>query len=127
MFFDIVVAAHPELFDGRVLQEASLTGESGGQAAAARVATYLHDVAPSLPRMRELSNSIHRDLQTYARDFARTFPDYAPRTPVYFTVSLFSFDGATRTVGNATALLFGIDGIARFHGPDADPEGAVRP
>jgi hypothetical protein len=95
-------------------------GSSANKDRESIVAEYLRDVAPYITRMRELSASIHRDFGTYAQDFMVTFPDYAPRSAVYFTVSLFSFDGATREIEGRTALLFGIDGIARFHGKDAN-------
>lgn len=121
LFLDTVVAAHPELFTTDVLGKSALAGAPAGTDTQAIVAAYLRDVAPYIARMRVIFDSIHRDLQDYARDFTRTFPDYAAATPVYFTVSMFSFDGATRTVGDRVALLFGIDGIARYHRPDENP------
>jgi len=120
LFFDVVVAAHPQLFDSDVLIDHGLTGKSASTDAQASVAAYLRDVSPYITRMEELSESIHRNFTTYARDFTATFPEYAPKSPVYFTVSLFNFDGATRVVAGKSALLFGIDGIARYHAKDAN-------
>jgi hypothetical protein len=119
-FFDVVVAAHPQLFGSNVLNDQSLTGKSASTNAQATVAAYLRDVSPYITRMKELSESIHHNFATYAQDFTATFPKYSPKSPVYFTVSLFSFDGATRLVSGKTALLFGIDGIARYHAKDAN-------
>jgi hypothetical protein len=120
MFIDHVVAANPELFESDVLNSAAVTGSPPPPEAGSIVARYLHDVEPYIDTMRRLSATLRDSLDAYARDFTTTFPDYAPRTPVYFTVSLFSFDGATREVGDSTALLFGIDGIARFHAPGSN-------
>jgi hypothetical protein len=116
LFNDIVVAAHPELFGSDVLNKAALAGISSNEHAASIASAYLRAVVPYIPRMRSISQSIRDSFDTYASEFKATFPDFAPKSPVYFTVSLFSFDGATRSVGGKTALLFGIDGIARYHG-----------
>jgi hypothetical protein len=86
----------------------------------ARIESYLQALPPYIASMRQISATIGRDFRAYADDFTRSFPDYAPNTPVFFTVSLFQFDGGTRPVGNRTALLFGIDAIARFHGADTN-------
>jgi Predicted Zn-dependent protease (DUF2268) len=122
LFFDVVVAAHPELFGTGVLNEQGLTDKATSEKAESIVAAYLRNVSPYITRMKSLSETIQRNFGKYARSFTATFPEYAPSTPVYFTVSLFSFDGATRTVAGKTALLFGIDGIARYHGKDANPK-----
>lgn len=84
-----------------------------------RVAAYLHDVTPFIPRMRIFSNTIAKDFRQFAQQFTATFPDYVPTTPVYFTISLFEFDAGARIAGNQTAVFFGIDGIARSDGADA--------
>ena len=117
-FLDQVVGANPELFDASVLNQAGLSGKGGCADPQALVRRYLNDVQPYLARMRTLSDTASAQLPAYSRQFAATFPDFAPTQRVIFTVSLFSFDGATRTVAGNTALLFGIDGIARYHAPD---------
>ncbi len=115
-----VVAAHPELFTADVLSGTPLAGNPPPAKGDEIIARYLRDVVPYIPRMRAISRTIQNRFHEYAADFTGTFPDFAPKTPVFFTVSLFSFDGATRNVGGHTALLFGIDGIARFHAPDTN-------
>jgi len=120
MFMDIVVSAHPELFDASVLNKAALTGNSDDRHAVSIVSAYLRDVIPYIPRMKTISESIRDGFRAYASDFSATFPDFAPTSAVYFTLSLFNFDGATRNVGGKDALLFGIDGIARYHGQHED-------
>jgi len=118
-FFDTVVATHPDLFSGGVLGGESLTNRFDDPAVRRRVATYLHDVAPLIPKMRIFSNTITRDFRQFAHKFTITFPDYVPISPVYFTISLFQFDAGVRVARNHTAVFFGIDGIARSDGADA--------
>jgi len=117
-FLDTVVAAHPELFNESVLGKSAVSESVGAERAREVARAYVKEVAAFVPRMRQISESIGHDLDGYARAFLETFPDYRAATPVYFTVSLFSFDGATREVKGHTALLFGIDGIARYHRAD---------
>ena len=118
LFREIVVAANPELYESTVLNKSALAGDGRAATADAIVGAYLRDVLPHIPRMKEISRLIHDDFQNYAAEFKTRFPDFAPKSAVYFTVSLFNFDGATRGVNGKTALLFGIDGIARFHRPE---------
>ena len=71
-----------------------------------------------MPSIRTLNIRLSADLHTYGEAFASVFPDYQSKT-LYFTFSLGSFDGATRTVGGRNALLFGVDVIATIYGPTA--------
>jgi Putative zinc dependent peptidase (DUF5700) len=118
-FFNTVVASHPELFSGGVLGNASLTNRWDDPKVRQRVATYLREVAHYIPQMRSLSREIAR-FHRYAKEFEDIFPDFVPTAPVYFTVSLFTFDAGARFAGSGVALLFSIDGIAFFDGPDAN-------
>jgi hypothetical protein len=118
-FFDTVVAVHPELFSGSVLGGESLTNRSDDPAVRKRVATYLHDVVPLIPRMRILSNEIG-NFRRYVQEFEHYFPGYIPSAPVYFTVSLFTFDAGARMANGGVALFLSIDGIAHLDGNDAD-------
>ncbi len=52
--------------------------------------------------------------------FEREFGPVRTRRPVYLLVSLGEFDGATRDLPGGSALLFGADMIAQYHG-DHDP------
>ncbi len=118
LFFKLVVNKHPELYAPGIVNQVGFSGKQDDEVATKAVINYLHGVTPYIPRMRVISATIANDFQSYARDFMATFPRYAPTTEIYFTVSLFGFDGGTRRINNKTALLFGIDGIARFHQPD---------
>lgn len=118
LFFKLVVNAYPDLYGAGVIGTRALNGKQDDRDESTRVIKYLTEVEPYIPRMQNISNDISRDFQTYAKDFTVTFPKYAPVTKIYFMISMFSFDGGTRTVNNRTALLFGIDGIARYHKED---------
>jgi hypothetical protein len=47
-------------------------------------------------------------------------PDFRADQPVYFTISMGTFDGAVRDVNGSNALLFGVDVIARLYGSTAN-------
>jgi hypothetical protein len=118
LFMESVVNTHPELYAEDVINSVALTGAGANKDPGKVVTNYLHEVIPFIPRMKSISDTIQHDFESYAADFTLTFPRYAPAAPVYFMVSIFSFDGGTRNIGGKSALLFGIDGIARFHQPD---------
>jgi len=75
-----------------------------------------------LDTMRRLSDELAEDLPRYDARFRRVFPDLEYDGEVYFMVSLGGFDGGTRQVKGATALLFGVDVIASVYGKDANLE-----
>lgn len=65
-------------------------------------------------RMRELSARLTRELPGELEAFRTAFPRFRCSVPVYFVFSAGAFDGATREVSGATALMFGLDVIARL-------------
>ena len=115
-FFDTIVAAYPDLFHHGLIAGGALTDLGGVPEAQARVAKYLHDVSPFIPAMRHITITIRDGFSRYVQEFVTTFPDYAPTTPVYFTVSLFGFSGGLFLAGEDTGLYFGVDELARIHG-----------
>ena len=116
MFRKMVIQPHPELFTENIVD---LGKTQGAEEENRRIASYLRQIRPSIPAIRVLNDRLQADLQQYAKGFTAVFPDYRPSTPVYFTVSLGHFDGATRDVGGRRALLFGVDQIASLYGADA--------
>jgi hypothetical protein len=66
------------------------------------------------PAMRELSSKLAADLPGELDAFRKAFPKFQCSVPVYFLYSGGAFDGATREVSNRTALMFGLDVIARL-------------
>jgi hypothetical protein len=120
LFHKDVIDKHPELFSDSVLSAHVDPGQDPVKAFDARLARYLTEVVPYIPAMKTLSAQLNANLQEYARQFREQFPDYESRTPVYFTISLWAFDGGTREVNGKIALLFGVDSIARIHGANAN-------
>jgi hypothetical protein len=112
-FFETVVAVYPDLFHHGLIASGALTDLGGVAEAQSRVAKYLKDVQPYIPAMRRLTAEIHENFYRYVNDFSNAFPDYAPTTPVYFTVSLFGFSGGMNFSGETTGLYFGIDELSR--------------
>ena len=66
-------------------------------------------------RMGELSRKLAADLPSELDAFRKAFPKFRCTVPVYFLFSGGAFDGATRDVSGKTALLFGLDVIARLN------------
>jgi hypothetical protein len=115
-FFDTVVAAYPDLFHHGLIASGSLTDLGTVPEAQARVAKYLADLGPFIPTMRHITIALRDDFPRYVQEFSTTFADYAPTTPVYFSVSLFGHAGGLLLSGENTGLYFGIDGLAQTGG-----------
>jgi hypothetical protein len=76
---------------------------------------------PSEAVLRRLTTEISAQLPAQLQLFRSEFADFSCSTPVYFLYSVGTFDGATRGVSGRTALLFGVDVIARLHGEHLTP------
>jgi hypothetical protein len=50
--------------------------------------------------------------------FRESFPDSTAALPIYFVHSLGEMDGGTREIEGRNVLVFGADGIARYHTPE---------
>lgn len=55
-------------------------------------------------------------LPGYIAGFKKWFPDFEPTTEIYVLNSLGEMDGGTRTINGHEYLIFGIDGMVRYHG-----------
>lgn len=119
-FFNTVVAAYPDLFRHGLIASGALTDLDSVPEAQARVAKYLQDVSSFIPQMRKISATISQSVSSYVQEFATTFRDYAPTTPMYFSVSLFGFSGGLLISGANTGLYFGVDELARLYGSIAN-------
>ncbi|MBF9237001.1 hypothetical protein I2I05_06295 [Hymenobacter sp. BT683] len=120
LFKKLVADPHPEVYNRDVL---------GGPPDKAFAATLPERypaiqalVQPKMDLVLRLSQQIGQDLPRYENSFRKTFPDLKYNGRIYFMYSLGAFDGATRTVRDKEALLFGLDMIAYVYGQEADPE-----
>jgi len=85
------------------------------------IENYLQKVQPYLPAMRKLHAEVKSEVEPAEAHFLETFPDFATDVTVAYLPSFMHFDGQTTQLRNGRlAVLFGVDGIARFHGDDAD-------
>ncbi|HKG91869.1 MAG TPA: hypothetical protein VKA84_08265 [Gemmatimonadaceae bacterium] len=85
-----------------------------------RIRAFLGRVGKDVPAMRVVSERLEHDLGRFSRSFADSFPDFDFRGLVFFYPSLYVRDGGTMDYPPGVALMFGIDVIARVHGPEAD-------
>jgi len=94
----------------------------------AGIAKRLANVAPWLPEFDAVAADVRAVHARFVRDYAgrmatfrRALPDFdAAAAPVTLMPSLFGFDGHLEPDGKAVPLFFGLDGIVRFHGADAN-------
>jgi hypothetical protein len=115
-FFNTVVVAFPDLFHRGLIASGPLTDLGDIPAVRARVAKYLQDVSSLIPAMREITITIRDNFSRYIQELSTTFLDYAPVTPVYFSVSLFGYVGGLMILRENTGLYFGVDEMARIYG-----------
>lgn len=82
---------------------------------------YLQRVQPYLPQMRTLSGEVESEVVPAEARFLEAFPDFDAKVTVAYLPSFMHFDGQTTRLENGQlAVLFGVDGIVRFHGDDAN-------
>lgn len=60
-------------------------------------------------------------LPRYLASFKTAFPDFQLQDDVVVLHSLGEMDGGTRGFGGKLVLIFGIDGMVRYHAPGSDP------
>ncbi|QGZ40441.1 hypothetical protein IP92_03309 [Pseudoduganella flava] len=88
----------------------------------ARIAAAIR-VYPTLrPAYLKKAREFGTQLPRYVQEFQQRFPDYRLPGSVWFVNSLGEMDGGTRTLAGRQYLIFGADGMAKYHG-DGD-EGA---
>lgn len=83
------------------------------------IATYIKQVQPDLSAMRSLSSRIGPQTNVALERFAQAFPQFGEVSITYLP-SFYRFDGQVTKIKGEYAVLFGLDGIARYHGVDAD-------
>ena len=80
----------------------------------------------SFPDIREAylkkMNAFDSNIQINLKKFKTSFPDFTLTTPIYLVHSLGEMDGGTRTLSGDYSLIFGVDGMVRYH--DFDDETA---
>ena len=111
LFHEIVVAEDSAVF----------SGFSGGPSDAT-LGRWLRDVQPYLAATRRLDARLATELPLYRASFMRVFPDARwDNTSVYFMPWFFISDaGVGQLPDGRQILVFGVDDIARYRGPESN-------
>lgn len=76
--------------------------------------------AKDFPAIREAyikkAEQFEAELPRYTATFKAAFPDYQPIDDIYVLHSLGEMDGGTRTINGKNVLIFGVDGMVKYHG-----------
>ncbi len=67
---------------------------------------------------------IDKDLPHNVEVFMQAFPDFHPDSPVWILHSLGEMDGGTRDLDGKSVLIFGVDGMVKFHNANVHDESA---
>jgi len=67
---------------------------------------------------------IDMDLPRDTAVFLKAFPDFHPDSPVWILHSLDEMDGGTREIGGKSVLIFGVDGMVKYHSSNVHDESA---
>jgi len=121
VFKSEVVAAHPELFEAKVIGQDPTAKDANLDE---RMREYLATLPDRATGIRQVANEIRNTLGQQDATFRQAFPDMNWKGAVYFTASIDAFDGALREVrqpsgASELALLFGIDKIVKIYGSQA--------
>jgi hypothetical protein len=111
LFRQLVIDPHMRIYSKRQFEK-NISNEG--------IAAYLKRVEPDLEAMRSLSARIEEQTRAATLRFTRTFPDFKGDVLTAFLPSFYKFDGQSTLIDGEYALLFGLDGIAKFHGAEAD-------
>jgi hypothetical protein len=81
----------------------------------ARIASAIESFGPIRDAYGAKAASFAQDMAAAMPSFVAAFPDFRPDVTVYVLHSLGEMDGGTRTFGGREYLIFGVDGIVRYH------------
>ncbi len=81
----------------------------------ARIANAIESFGPMRDAYRAKAASFAQDVAAAMPAFVAAFPDFKPDVTVYVLHSLGEMDGGTRTLDGTRYLVFGVDGMVRYH------------
>jgi hypothetical protein len=82
---------------------------------------WLGKASPMIPAIRRLHRRFANDYGAYTRRFLGTFPDFdKAAAPTFLIPSLFRFDAHLEPSDGQLPLFFGMDGIVKYHGENAN-------
>lgn len=111
-------AERARAFDARIAPLSPAFYRRDDESEADRLARYARALEAFAPLRGEAGRQ-HANFETNLRDGAaalrQVFPDARLDTPVTLLFSLGAFNGRTQSLAGERVLLFGIDGLARYH------------
>jgi hypothetical protein len=85
------------------------------------IEAWLGKVSPMIPAIRRLHRRFANDYGAYTRRFVGAFPDFdKAAAPTFLIPSLFHFDAHLEPSDGQLPLFFGMDGIVKYHGENAN-------
>lgn len=88
------------------------------------IETSINEFGPTRDAYRAKIAAIDKDLPRNNEVFMRAFPDFHPDSPVWILHSLGEMDGGTREINGKSVLVFGVDGMVKFHNSNVRDESA---
>jgi hypothetical protein len=109
LFAQLIIQPHPEIYRRPDVFRTDL----------AALEVYLDGLSSYLPAIELIHQRIEEQRASIEAKFMNAFPDFKmSKARLYLMLSLFRFDGKIPH-DNPRMLLLGLDGIAKFHGADA--------
>jgi hypothetical protein len=109
LFAQLIIQPHPEIYRRPDLFKTDL----------ATLELYLEGLNSYLPAISDIHRRFEEERTAIETRFVNAFPDFNPsKARIYLMLSLFRFDGKIPH-DNPHILLLGLDGLAKFHGANA--------
>jgi hypothetical protein len=109
LFAQLIIQPHPEIYRRPDVFKTDLPA----------LELYLDGLPSYLPAISTIHRRFEEQRASIEARFVEAFPDFNPsKARVYLMLSLFRFDGKIPH-DNPRILLLGVDGLARFHGANA--------
>ncbi len=86
----------------------------------AKIARAIEQFGPQRTAFVDKVAAFELLLDRNVRSFRQVFPDFHGDVPLYLLHSLGEMDGGTRTLSGKNHLIFGVDGMVRYHKPGSD-------
>jgi hypothetical protein len=108
LFAKLLLRPHPEIYGRPQIFKTDL----------GTLEQYLDGLNAYLPAIEQIHQHFEKQRTSIETKFLNAFPDFdTSRAKVYLMLSLFRFDGKIPH-DNPRMLLLGLDGLAKFHGPE---------
>jgi len=109
LFAQLIIRPHPEIYGRSQIFKTDI----------GTLEQYLDGLNAYLPAIEDIHRRFEEERASIEMKFLKAFPDFdSSRARVYLMLSLFRFDGKIPH-DNPRMLLLALDGLAKFHGPEA--------